>query len=127
MYPLKDFANGLKWLETNTSRNSVVLSKITAGNYIPAYSGNFVYLGHSSETPHFDTRNINVNNFFSGTMSADDALNFLKRENITYIFYGPQEKEEAINSISQYKFLKAVYISPYVTIYINTLQVRSRL
>ena len=56
MYPLKDLFNAFIWLEKNSKNEDVVLSHIYAGNYIPAYSGNFVYLGHNPETPHYDER-----------------------------------------------------------------------
>ena len=117
MYPLTDFYNGLKWLENNTSHQTVVLSKITAGNYIPAYSGNFVYLGHSGETPDYNNRSEKVNEFFSGNLLEKQALEFLKTENISYIFYGPQEKENSSKNINIYSFLTSVYQSPFVTIY----------
>lgn len=117
MYPLKDFWNALVWLEKNTSRQDVVLSQVTAGNYIPAYSGNFVYLGHNPETPFFDQRSNNVNRFFSGTMNTQDAYRFLKQERITYVFYGPQEKEKSIEDIKKYSFLKPVFNSYFVTLY----------
>ncbi|MFA6532942.1 MAG: hypothetical protein WCT22_03010 [Patescibacteria group bacterium] len=117
MYPMSDFYNGLKWLETNTDHEAVVLSKITAGNYIPAYSGNFVYLGHSGETPNFGDRTEKVNEFFSGNLPEEQALKFLKTENISYVFYGPQEKENNLKDILVYSFLKPVYQSPLVTIY----------
>ena len=117
MYPLKDFYNGMVWLEKNTPRNSVVLSKITAGNYIPAYSGNFVYLGHAGETPGFEEKQAKTEAFFSGTMDENLARDFLKFENINYIFYGPQEKDNATQNISRYSFLKPVYKSYYVTIF----------
>lgn len=117
MYPLKDFYNGLKWLETNTDHQTVVLSKITAGNYIPAYSGNFVYLGHSGETPDYDMRTKKVDEFFSGSLPEKQALKFLKTENISYVFYGPQEKENSLQDINNYSFLTPVYQTPLVTIY----------
>ncbi|MFA5770618.1 MAG: hypothetical protein WC894_03955 [Patescibacteria group bacterium] len=117
MYPLKDFYNGLKWLETNTDHQTVVLSKITAGNYIPAYSGNFVYLGHSGETPDFNKRTEKVNKFFLGTLPEKEALKFLKTENISYVFYGPQEKENNLKDIGSYRFLTPVYKSELVLIY----------
>ena len=117
MYPLTDFYNGLKWLEKNTDHQTVVLSKITAGNYIPAYSGNFVYLGHGAETPNYDDRTKKVNEFFSGNLSEKQALRFLKTENISYVFYGPQEKENSIKEISVYSFLTPVYKTTLVIIY----------
>lgn len=117
MYPLTDFYNGLKWLETKTDHSTVVLAKITVGNYIPAYSGNFVYLGHGSETPHYDQRQQMVDEFFSGNLSEKQAYQFLKTENISYVFYGPQEKENSAKDISAYPFLTASYQSPMVIIY----------
>ena len=117
MYPLTDFYNGLKWLEINTDHSTVILSKITAGNYIPAYSGNFVYLGHSSETPHYNERTEKVNEFFSGNLTEKQAFKFLKTENISYVFYGPQERENSLEDINKYFFLRAMYQSPLVTIY----------
>ena len=117
MYPLNDFYNGLKWLEINTDHQTVVLSKITAGNYIPAYSGNFVYLGHGSETPYYDDRTRKADEFFSGNLGKEQAFIFLKTENINYIFYGPQEKENSLKDIGSYKFLTPVYQSQLVIIY----------
>ncbi|MDO8609260.1 MAG: hypothetical protein Q7R95_01810, partial [bacterium] len=117
MYPLTDFYNALRWLEIQTPRNSVVLSKITAGNYIPAYSGNFVYMGHDAETPFYETKRTNASVFFSGEMNDNAAIRFLKQEHINFIFYGPQEKEESQKNILPYSFLKPVFITPYVTIY----------
>ena len=117
MYPLNDFYNGLKWLEINSDHQTVVLSKITAGNYIPAYSGNFVYLGHGVETPFFDNRIIKADEFFIGNLTEEEAIEFLKTENISYIFYGPQEKENSIKDIGTYSYLIPVYQTPLVTIY----------
>jgi len=117
MYPLNDFYNGLKWLEINTDHQTVVLSKITAGNYIPAYSGNFVYLGHGAETPHFDDRVNKVDEFFIGNLPEKQAFEFLKTENISYVFYGPQEKENSSKDIGVYSFLMPVYQTLLVTIY----------
>lgn len=117
MYPLTDFYNGLKWLEAKTDHSSIVLSKITAGNYIPAYSGNFVYLGHIAETPDFNGRTRKADEFFSGNLSEKQALKFLKMEDINYIFYGPQEKENRAKEICVYSFLTPVYQTPLVTIY----------
>lgn len=117
MYPLNDFYNGLKWLEKNTDHQTVLLAKITASNYIPAYSGNFVYVGHVAETPHYDDRIKKTDEFFSGNLSDEQALKFLKTENISYIFYGPQEKENSFKDINIYSFLLPVYQTPLVTIY----------
>lgn len=117
MYPLKDFMKAIEWLEKNTSRKDVVLAKITAGNYVPAYSGNFVYLGHNPETPDFWNREAKLNQFFTGTMTKQEAYEFIKEARINYIFYGPQEKDKAVEDIKKYSFLRKVFNSTYVTLY----------
>ncbi len=117
MYPLKDFYNAIMWLKNNTKQSDIVFSKITAGNYIPAYSGNFVYLGHNPESPHYSARVDAVNMFFSGTMTKEDALKFLKQEHISYVFYGPQERESINFNPKNYPFLKEIFTSPYVSLH----------
>jgi len=117
MYPINDFWNGIRWLEKNTPRSGVVLSKFTTGNYIPAYAGNFVYFGHNPESPHFDLKAQKVEYFFSGNVPENEALGFLKGEKIDYVFYGPQEKDHNQQDISRYQFLKPVYQSSQVTIF----------
>lgn len=117
MYPLKDFYFAMEWLRLYSKPEEVVFSKITAGNYIPAYAGNFVYLGHNPETPHFAIREQNIREFFMFTLPETEAKEFLRKANISYVFYGPQEKEESGGKPPPYSFLKSVYQSGYVTIY----------
>ncbi|OGK21387.1 hypothetical protein A3C23_01195 [Candidatus Roizmanbacteria bacterium RIFCSPHIGHO2_02_FULL_37_13b] len=116
-HPLKDVYNGYLWLRNNTKKDDVVLSKINAGNYIPAYSGNFVYFGHNPETPDFDKREIEVNDFLKFTLNEKEALKFLKDRSISYLFFGPQEREAAGWQYPTYSFLKPTYNSPWMIIY----------
>ncbi|MGB9911606.1 MAG: hypothetical protein ACPLKP_03355 [Microgenomates group bacterium] len=115
MYPLKDWWEAIKWLEKNTSDEEVVLSGITAGNYIPAYAGNFVYLGHFTETVDFERKNLVVRLFFSGQMGEKEAKDFLKKNKIAFVFWGPQEKE--FGDFKPFSFLKPVFTSEYVTLF----------
>ncbi|OGK17653.1 hypothetical protein A2774_03630 [Candidatus Roizmanbacteria bacterium RIFCSPHIGHO2_01_FULL_39_12c] len=115
MYPLKDMYNAFVWLDKNTENEEVVLSHVFAGNYIPAYSGNFVYLGQNPETPHYDERVKKLEAFYSGNLTADQAKKFLKEENISYVLYGPQEKEKSVEDIRKYKFLQPVFNSNLIT------------
>lgn len=117
MYPLKDWWGAIEWLAQNTKNSDIVLGKITTGNYIPAYAGNFVYLGHNPETPQFWEREGKLNQFYTGQMSDKDALEFIKQGKIKYIFYGPLEKDKAVENISKYKFLRPVYETYHVTIF----------
>lgn len=93
MYPLTDWMDGIRWLKNNTDSKDVVLGEITAGNFIPAYAGNFVYFGQSN-TVDYDRKLAEVDAFFRGQMSPSRAQTFLKNGRIRYIFVGPQEQEK---------------------------------
>lgn len=118
IYPINDFMDGIYYLRDNTVKSQVVLGYVTSGNFIPAYAGNYVYIGHAN-TPDEDTKELKVADFFRGRMSKEEASTFLKNEHISYIFYGPQEK--AFSNIEDFRTvypnLKEEYTNPRVRIY----------
>ncbi len=118
MYPLNDFIDAIVWLQDNTSRDTAILSQTTAGNYIPVYSGNTVYVGHDN-TVGSQEKKMYVKAFFSGTMPPDDARQFLSETGLHYIFFGPQEREDAggKNLDEFYPFLTKLYENGNVFIY----------
>lgn len=72
--------------------DSGVLSLYRIGNYIPAHSDNKVYYGHKFQTPQAaDKLNI-AKDFY---LLDDEKLQreFLKKNNIQYIYYGLEEKK----------------------------------
>ena len=118
LYPLKDFIAATTYIQDATSRQTVILSETTAGNYIPAQSGNTVYVGHAN-TVRAEEKEVRVKEFFSGRMKAEDALVWLRRENLRWIFFGPQEKEDGgISDLTNiYPFLTEAYKNSFVTVY----------
>jgi hypothetical protein len=118
MYPLKDFVHAMIDIQDHTSRDTVILSETTAGNYIPVYSGNTVYVGHANTVNTEEKEGI-VKNFFSGTMTWAQAKEFLTANNLHYIFFGPQETADGgIGDLSQvYPFLTRTYSNSYVRVY----------
>lgn len=122
MYPLDDFMAALYFLHDHYPQNAVILSDMTAGNYIPVYSGNSVYIGHDN-TVHLEVKKEVVKRFFSGLSKPEDARSFLQKNNISAIFYGPQEKEnlpagrQAGDLSKAYPFLKQVYKNNFIFIY----------
>lgn len=118
-YPLDDFIEAIFYLRDNTKREDVVLAYITAGNYIPAYAGNYVYLGHAN-TPREDEKEIEVARFFRGEFTLEEAREFLKKERIFFIYFGPQERELAsgqINLFTRYNLSAPIYSNNSVEIY----------
>ncbi len=123
MYPVKDFMDAIYYLESKTTSESIVLSELTAGNYIPAYSGNTVYAGQDN-TVNAEEKMIQAAHFFSGTMDEQHAKQWLVSERIQYIFYGPQEREDGgpTDLRSVYPFLDEWYKNTSVFIYsVNNL------
>jgi len=118
VYPLQGFMDGISYIEKNTPRNTVILSLLTAGNYIPPFAGRTVYVGHDN-TVDGDTKLARAKQFFRGDMKKEDALMWLKETGITYIFFGPQEKEEGKMSElhTRYPFLQKMFQNTDVTIY----------
>ncbi len=118
MYPLKGFIAAMKYIQDATSRQTVILAETTAGNYIPVQSGNTVYVGHANTVRAEEKEKI-VKEFFSGRMRATDAKSWLVKENLQWIYFGPQEREDGgVSDLSKiYPFLKEAYKNGFVTVY----------
>ena len=118
MYPLTDWMKGISFLRDNTQKEDVVLAEITAGNFIPAYAGNFVYFGQSNNLD-YERKQDEVDRFFRGQMSENQAGIFLKNGRVKYIFVGPQEQEKLGKAKldEKYNFLKQVHSNSLVTIF----------
>lgn len=110
MYPLKDFISTIIFFQDNTRRTDVILSETTAGNYIPVYSGNTVFVGQSN-TVRGEQKMYIVKRFYSGQMSPAIAQAFLTANSIHYIFFGPQEMDDGglTDLANAYPFLHEIY------------------
>ncbi|MBI3343133.1 hypothetical protein HY032_03175, partial [Candidatus Gottesmanbacteria bacterium] len=118
MYPLRDFIAAMKFIQDHTSRDTVILSETTAGNYLPVYAGNTVYVGHDNTVDAENKQRV-VRQFFSGRMSREQAKKWLQQANLRIVFFGPQEREDGgVSDFSKvYPFLKEVYKNNFVTVY----------
>lgn len=118
MYPLKDFVDAMVYLGANSPRSAVVLGLPETGNYIPAYSGNTVYVGHSN-TVRAEDKLVVVKKFFSAGLKPEAAQSWLTSNGIRYIVFGPDEMELGhLSDLTKiYPFLKEVYSNPEFIIY----------
>lgn len=99
------------FLSMNAVRGSGVLAGYTIGNYIPANTDSRVYFGHLLQTPQSEQKIQNILNFYAQLMTEDQAREFLKKENITYIIWGDEEKGISQN-YSQRDKLEYSFLSP---------------
>ncbi len=109
-----EYKNSFDYL--SNTRNDGILSSYIPGNLIPAYTGKKVFLGHTIQTPHFYEREKKVQDFYSGAMDSKAAYNFLRQNNIHYVYFSNFEYGIK-NKFLTYSFLNAVYATDKVIIY----------
>lgn len=116
-YLLDDELAAMAWLETNAQPDDVVLSSMTLGQYIPAFTGTHAFLAHWAQTVDFYTKQDMVQAFFDPTTDPDWRQEILTRYSVDYIIYGPAEQQLGNFDINTASFLQQVYASPQVKVY----------
>jgi hypothetical protein len=119
MYPMKDIAEGLVWLQVYTPRKAVVLTGMATGNYVPVYAGNTAFLGHAN-TVQLEIKQAAMQNFYNNRLGEETEMNWIKDQKIDYIFYSFEERDlnGGIDDLrTYYPTLTIVYDTPTVRIY----------
>lgn len=107
-YLPKNERAALEWLKNNTPPGSVVLSGHIAGFFIPAFSARPVFIGHDLQTAYFAQKKPMMEWFFrSDTEDAELKREFLLLNNISYLYYGPNE-----HSLGSYHPENKNYLTP---------------
>lgn len=114
IFPTKYIMDAYAWLDKNTPTESVVLASWEAANNIIMYSHNYV-IGNKQGWPNDEgyIMERDKDSFYSGIFSKNEAIAFIKKYNIQFIYAGYQEPNEFIN----YGFAKQIFQNPEVTIY----------
>jgi len=116
IYLTNELKTAFDFLAKNTSPNQTVLTLYQAGNLIPFFAGNKVYLGHLQETLNYPLKVKLAEDFFAGKMTPTQAKEFLSQGKINLVFLSPQEKSLG-GKIEVYSFLKPIYQSQTITIF----------
>jgi hypothetical protein len=106
---------GLNWLKSNSSNGSLVLASPGMGGFIPAYSGNCVIYGHPFESLDYERNKKMVMSLLDGSMTPTQIEEFLRREGVDYVFYGPREKN--LGNVDYYDRLPVAFSNGDVIIY----------
>jgi len=107
----------IQWLKSNINNDEVTLSRNTTGNYIPAFSGKNVYIGHKVETISYSIKLMETEWFFKDNKNEQIERDFLEKRNIDYIFFGPNEFILGSYDPNIKQYLHPVYSNVEVTIY----------
>jgi len=105
-----------KWLRSNSSPDSIILSTETNGNLIPSLAVRTVYLGHPISTANSNIKREQLKLFFEKYNDKVRA-DFMKINRISYLFYGPEEKEYKNFNPDTIDYIEKIYQNEEVKIY----------
>lgn len=116
-YLYSEEVEGMRWLKNNLAKEDVVLSSYYMGNYIPAYSGRIVWIGHGPQTINLIHKEELSQWFWQDNSELERKYNFLKDENIDYVFYSRKEKEIGNYDPGTKNYFRQVFSNSQVKIY----------
>ncbi len=99
----------LDWLNERATYDDVVLSSYNTGNFLPTRVAARVFLGHGPETAFSADKRQLVAQFFNPATSIAWRRSFLNDWPITYVYYGPLEKQSGTIDLSGLADLALVY------------------
>lgn len=112
-----EMEQAFQFLNARANKNDVALSSYAVGNFIPARSGNTVYLGHYDQTLNIAQKQKDAETFFDTNTSCEWRRTFLKKHRIRYVFFSPEEQALRRLQTLSCPFLTPVFRSGSVTIY----------
>ena len=118
VYPSKGFIDAISFIDKSTDKQSIILTEITAGNFIPARTGRRVYVGHEN-TSYKEEKLVKVKLFYQGKIDPKGAYAWIVSEGITHVFVGPEEKldMEGVDLPTVYPFLRQVFTGADTILY----------
>jgi hypothetical protein len=99
----------LHWLDERATYDDVILSSYNTGNFLPAVAGAKAFLGHGPETANSDVKRGLVKQFYAAGTPDEWRREFLRQGSITYVFFGPLEKNVGLFDPAQADYLSLEY------------------
>lgn len=116
-YLYRDELAAMDWLSQNTRPDDLVLSSLMIGQYIPAQSGNRVFLAHWAQTAHFYDRQSDVARFFDTSTPDGERANILAAFRVDYVWRGPAERQLGSYEPASSPWLTLAFSTPRVSVY----------
>jgi glycosyltransferase involved in cell wall biosynthesis len=116
-YLPKPYLASMEWFKKNTEEEALVLSSPLPGNFVPAVSGNRVFIGHRPMTIFFDQKHEVVKRFFENNEDDEGKRAFLAETGVQYLLFGPLENTYGTYDPNKKKYLSEVYRNKNVAIY----------
>lgn len=116
-YLSKGQTESFDWIKNNVLINEIIISSYYMGNYIPAYTGRIVYIGHGPQTINWTKKLEIIDWFFKDDQNDEGKYKFLKENKISYLYYSEKEKEIGDYSPAKRGYLQEVFNNNEVKIY----------
>jgi hypothetical protein len=116
VYPLRQEWDAIRFLTTIPRQSGIMVMKYF-GEIIPVYATVRTFLGETPGAIDWDQRYYEAVRFYSGQLTDSQARDIISRENISYVWWGQDEKK-FFNAPSLYpNVLVPVFDNPAVTIF----------
>ncbi|MCX6792126.1 MAG: hypothetical protein NT149_03765 [Candidatus Gottesmanbacteria bacterium] len=116
VYLLREEWDAIRFLTTIPKNSGVMVMKYF-GEIIPVYGSARVFLGETPGALDWEQRYQIAAGFYSGQLTDSQARNILSRENISYVYWGQDEKK-FFNAAALYpNVLVPVFQNPAATIF----------
>lgn len=116
LYPTNNLWNGIMSLKNLPAYSHLMIAPVI-GELTTTYLPIRVYQAHPLSFVDWSIRrNLSIQ-FYSGTMDINDIRKLFRENAISYVFYGPEEKNDTITPTFYPDILEVIYQNPEVTIY----------
>ena len=108
---------GMQWLGRNLNANATVFGAWETLLQIPTYADAYVFVGHKDLSSDRYRKKLEILQFFDARISNEWRKEFLHREKIDYVFWGPKERGLGAFRPESLPLLRKVYVTQDVSIY----------
>ncbi len=116
VYPLKTTWEGVLFMDT-IPKGSGVMVREYFGEIIPGFANVRVFLGGPHGFPDWGERQWLTTRFFSGELQEEEARKLLADNDISYVFYGPDERSLTTSSTFYPSLLVPAFTNSAVTVF----------
>jgi len=113
----KELVEAFIWLDKNISSDSIVLASRKVSNFIPAYTGSKVYIGHYAETIEHHKKEKIFEKFMQVDTQDSFRIEFLDKNGIKYFFFSDFEKSIGGFNPDTVFYLSEIYKNDKIKIY----------
>lgn len=105
------------YLEAQAQSDTVVLSSLNTGQFVPALTGARAYLAHWAQTLDFFTKRDNVAAFFNSDTDDAQRQAILSEFGVDYVIYTPEEQALGTFDPASVPYLENVFSSGSAAVY----------